>query len=91
MRGLWHRPLALKYEFSVYNAGKPAWETADKTGCWMTNHTPPTSATFVPAEKSPDGKPRLYLGAYVAAGGHGLPWIRPDGTKIGGQGWIGVN
>ncbi|MCW1924477.1 hypothetical protein OKA05_18060 [Luteolibacter arcticus] len=91
VRGLWKKDIDLTYEFSVYNAGKPPWTTADTTGGWMTNHTPPTSATFVPAEKSPDGKPRLYLGAHVAEGGHGLQWVTPDGTKIGGQGWIGGN
>ncbi|MEO5714407.1 MAG: hypothetical protein ABIT37_13045 [Luteolibacter sp.] len=89
VRGLWKKDIDLIYEFSVYNSGKPAWSTEDKTGGWMTNHTPPTSATYVPAEKSPDGAPRLYFGAFVAEGGHGLQWIRPDGTKIGGQGWIG--
>lgn len=89
VRGLWKKDIDLSYEFSVYNAGKPAWRTTDDTGGWMTNHTPPTSATFVPAEKSPDGEPRIYLGAYIAEGGHGLQWLKPDGTKIGGQGWIG--
>jgi hypothetical protein len=89
VRGLWKKGIDLIYEFSVYNSGKPPWSTADNTGGWMTNHTPPTSVTYVSAEKSPDGAPRLYLGAFVAEGGHGLQWIRPDGTKIGGQGWIG--
>ena len=91
VRGLWKKDIDLIYEFSVYNSGKPAWTTADTTGGWMTNHTPPTSTTFVPAEKSPNGEPRIYLGAYVAEGGHGLQWVKPDGTKIGGQGWIGGN
>src|SRR5690606_37192179 len=91
VRGLWKKDIALIYEFSVYNSGKPIWTTADSSGGWMTNHTPPTSATFVPAEKSADGEPRIYLGAYVAEGGHGLQWVKPDGTKIGGQGWIGGN
>lgn len=91
VHGLWKKDMNLSYEFSIYNAGKPAWSTADNTGGWMTNHTPPTSATFVPAVKSPDGEPRIYLGAYVAEGGHGLQWIKPNGEKIGGQGWIGGN
>ena len=26
VRGLWHQPLKLRYEFSIYNAGKPAWD-----------------------------------------------------------------
>jgi len=45
---LWHQPVKLRYEFSIYNAGKPAWETADKTGC-LDDHTqrhPPASRSF---------------------------------------------
>jgi hypothetical protein len=91
VRGLWRRPVKLRYEFSVYNAGKPAWETADKTGCWMTNHTPPTSMAFVPGARTADGQPLMFMGAFVAEGGHGLQWLREDFSKVGGQGWIGGN
>ncbi|HEY1786279.1 MAG TPA: hypothetical protein VGG30_12045, partial [Pirellulales bacterium] len=89
VRGLWHEPLSLRYEFSIYTAGKPAWETADGTGCWLTTHTPPTSAAVLPARRSADGQPLVFLGAYVAEGGHGLQWLHEDGTKLGGQHWIG--
>lgn len=89
VRGLWHPPVKLHYEFSVYNAGKPAWTTADGTGGWMTNHTPPTSAAFVPGSKTTDGQPLVFLGAFISEGGHGLQWLREDGTKLGGQGWVG--
>lgn len=89
VRGLWHRPLALLYEFSIYNAGKPAWMTADQTGCWLTTHTPPTSIVSVPGSKTADGQPLVVMGAFVAEGGHGLQWLHEDGTKLGGQGWVG--
>lgn len=89
VRGLWHRPVQLRYEFSIYNAGKPAWETADKTGCWLTTHTPPTSVVAVPGSRTADGQPLVFMGAFVAEGGHGLQWLREDGTKVGGQGWVG--
>ena len=91
VRGLWHRPLTLRYEFSIYSAGKPAWETADKTGCWLTTHTPPTSMAFVPGSRTVDGHALVFMGAFVAEGGHGLQWLREDGTKLGGQGWVGGN
>ncbi len=91
VRGLWHRPLTLHYEFSIYNAGKPAWETADKTGCWLTTHTPPTSMAVVPGSRTADGQPLVFMGAFVAEGGHGLQWLHEDGTKLGGQGWVGGN
>ncbi len=89
VRGLWRKPVELHYEFSIYNAGKPAWTTADNTGCWLTTHTPPTSMAAIPAAKTADGKPLVIMGAYVAEGGHGLQWLHEDGTKIGGQHWVG--
>jgi hypothetical protein len=89
VRGLWHKPMKLHYEFSIYNAGKPAWPTADNTGCWLTTHTPPTSMAVVPGDRTADGKPLIFMGAFVAEGGHGLQWLHEDGTKLGGQHWVG--
>ncbi len=53
VRGLWRKPLDLRFEFSVYNSGHPAWETLDSTGAWLANHTPPSSALFLPADRAP--------------------------------------
>ncbi len=89
VRGLFRKQIDLGYEFSVYNAGRPGWETADKTGGWMTNHTPPTSMVFVPGARTAGGEPLMYMGAFVSEGGHGLQWVDLDGTKRGGQGWVG--
>jgi hypothetical protein len=89
VRGLWRKPLELRYEFSIYSAGKPAWPTADNTGCWLTTHTPPTSIAAVPGSRTSDGQPLVFMGCFVAEGGHGLQWVREDGTKIGGQHWVG--
>jgi lysophospholipase L1-like esterase len=89
VRGLWRKPIELHYEFSIYSAGKPAWTTADNTGCWLTTHTPPTSLAAVPGSRTADGQPLIFMGASVAEGGHGLQWIREDGQKIGGQHWVG--
>jgi len=89
VRGLWRKPLSLRYEFSIYNAGKPAWTTADNTGCWLTTHSAPVSVAFVPGSRTADGLPLLFMGCFVAEGGHGLQWLREDGTKIGGQHWVG--
>ncbi len=91
VRGLVSKGATLKYEFSLYNAGTPAWSTADNTGGWLTNHTPPSSACFVPASRAPGGQPLVYLGSYVAEGGHGLAWVDLDGHKVGGKGWVGGN
>ena len=91
VRGLYHQGLELRYEFSIYNSGNPPWETADTSGGWLTNHTPPQAALFVPAGKSPNGQAMVYLGSAVSEGGAGLAWVDLDGRKIGGRGWIGGN
>lgn len=88
-RGLWRKEIDLRYEFSIYNAGNPAWETADSAGAWLANHTPPCAALFVPADRAPAGKPLIYLGSFVSEGGHGLAWVDLEGRKQGGVGWVG--
>ena len=90
VRGLWRKAVNLRYEFSIYNAGNPAWEIADKTGAWLANHTPPQAAMFVSGDRA-GGKPLIFLGSYVSEGGHGLAWVDLDGRKQGGVGWVGGN
>ena len=95
LRGLWHRGVELRYEFSVYNAGHPAWETEKGTGAWLANHTPPSAVLFVPEEDanrspaapSPGGM--ILAGSYISEGGHGLAWLDLEGRKRFGQLWVG--
>ena len=74
----------------MYTAGKPAWETADTSGAWLANHTPPSAALFVPANRAPGGKPLVYLGSFVTEGtarvglGDAI-----KGRKQGGVYWVG--
>jgi hypothetical protein len=89
VRGLYRDNIDLRYEFSIYNAGSPAWETADRTGAWLTNHTPPSAALFVPADHAPGGQPLVFLGSYVSEGGHGLAWVDLNGKKVGGRANVG--
>jgi hypothetical protein len=89
VRGLTRKQIDLRFEFSIYNAGNPAWTTEDGTGGWTTNHTPPRCVQFVPAEQSPVGKPLVFIGSYVSEGGHGLAWVDLDGKKQGGRGTVG--
>ncbi|MBA3936287.1 MAG: hypothetical protein H0X38_02410 [Planctomycetes bacterium] len=89
VRGLTLKPLDLRFEFSLYNAGDPAWTTRDGPGGWTTNHTPPRSVIAVPAARSRSGAAMLYIGSYVAEGGHGLIWVDEQGRKQGGEGWLG--
>lgn len=89
VRGLVHPEIGLAYEFSVYNAGHPAWETQDRTGGWLTNHTPPQAIVFAPDGAS--GKPAVLIGSYVSEGGSGLAWVTLDGRKVNGVGHVGGN
>jgi hypothetical protein len=89
VRGIEHQAINLNYEFSVYAPGTPPWDTADRTGGWLTTHTPAWAALFVPADKAPGGKPLVYLGCYLAEGGAGLAWVDLDGRKQGGETWVG--
>jgi hypothetical protein len=90
-RGLWHRPIDLRYQMSVYSPGHPPWPTQDGTGGWMTNHTPASCAVFVPGNKAPGGQPTVFIGSFVSEGGSALSWLDLDGNKMGGRGWIGGN
>ncbi len=89
VRGLSGKDVNLRYEFPVYTAGRPAWNTEDHTGAWLANHSPPNSALFVPGDRAPGGQPLIYLGSYVSEGTHGLAWVDLDGRKIGGENWVG--
>ncbi len=89
VRGLTRKPIDLRFEFSIYNAGTPAWTTEDGTGGWTTNHTPPRCVQFVPAAQAPGGTPLVFIGSYVSEGGHGLAWVDLDGRKQGGRATVG--
>jgi hypothetical protein len=89
VRGLWRKPVHLRYEFAVNSPGDPPWPTADGSGGWTTNHTPVSSVLFLPADKAPGGRPLIYLGSHVSEGGAALAWVDPDGRKKGGRGPIG--
>jgi DNA-binding beta-propeller fold protein YncE len=92
VRGLWHRPLELRYQMTVYSPGTPPWPTADGSGGWMTNHTPASAVAFVPAARSPNKQPLMYIGAWLGEGsGSELSWTDLTGAKVGGRGWIGGN
>ncbi len=96
VRGLVHKPLDLRYEFTLYNAAQVPWATSDKSSEWLTNHTPSASILFMPPGKAPErgGVPspsgQLLVGSKVAEGGSGLAWIDAvSGHKLNGQMWVG--
>ncbi|MDB6039776.1 MAG: repeat containing protein, partial [Verrucomicrobiales bacterium] len=93
--GLYRKAIDLRYEFSLYTSGHPAWEVEDRTGAWLANHTAPSAVLFVPEEESnhspaaPAPGGMILAGSYVSEGGHGLAWLDLDGRKRFGQMWIG--
>jgi len=89
VRGLTRKNIDVKYEFSLYTGGSPAWATADGTGGWLADHTPPCSALFVPGDKAPGGKPLVFLGSSTAEAGQDLAWVDMAGKKVGGRRWVG--
>jgi hypothetical protein len=88
VRGLFHKGIDLRYEFSLYTAGNPAWETADHTGGWLANHTPPSATLYAPGNTVSD-RPMILVGSYVTEGGSGLAWLDANGRKVDGKGWLG--
>ncbi len=95
VRGLVRPPIDLRYQFTVYNPGRPSWATPDPSSEWLANHTPPSGVLFVPAEDarrgpapSPTGGEVLVCSA-VTEGGSGLAWLDLDGRKLRGQMWVG--
>jgi hypothetical protein len=91
VRGLWRSKVDAKYEMPIYTAGTVPWETADKSGGWLANHSAPSAVLFVPDCPTPDGKtkPTMLIGSYVSEGTAGLAWVDLDGKKWRGQGWVG--
>jgi hypothetical protein len=86
VRGLVRKDVDLKYEMTVYHSGNPPWPTADRSGGWLADHSPPSSVLFVPGEK-----PSVMIASYVAEGGDGLVFVDLDGRKTGAIHWLGGN
>ncbi len=82
-------PIEMTYEVSVEHAGSPPWPTPDHKGGWGTNHTPPSCITVVPADRNELDKELIFVGSYIAEGGHGIFWLDMDGNKQGGKHWLG--
>jgi hypothetical protein len=89
VRGLARQQIDLRYQFSVYSPGNPPWATADKSGGWLADHSPPSATLFLPG--GGDVKPRVLISSHVAEGGDGLVYTDLQGNKVGAIHWIGGN
>lgn len=90
VRGIVRDKVDLVFEFSPYNPVNPPWRTADASGQWLADHTPPSSVLYVPGEA-----PVMLIGSSLAEGAHGLVWTDVQGKKIKGvqgigRGWAGA-
>lgn len=91
VKGFVAPPIEMSYEISVDNAGTPPWPTPDNKGGWGTNHTPPSCVAVIPANRNELNKELIFIGSYIAEGGHGIFWLDMDGNKQGGKHWLGGN
>ncbi len=85
VRGLIHDDVKLRYLTPVHSPGDPPWHTADGSGAWLADHTPPGKVLFLP-DGSPHGdQPQVYVTAAGSAEtGHGAMWLTLDGEKLYG-------
>lgn len=84
VRGLYRKPLDLRYEFTPYNAGSPPWwGTADGKGGWLADQSPPSAVLFLPQQQ------QVLVGAHVAEAGDGIIWVDLQGRKQAGKRWVG--
>jgi hypothetical protein len=75
--GLVRGALSATYEQCFYNPGTPPWPTADGTGAWGADHTPPTCVAAAGAG--------VVIGWGGVEGGTGLIAVGADGRKRWGQ------
>ena len=95
--GLVRQAIDLHYVMTANTNGHPAWQTQYPSSQWLANHTPPQSALYLPEAATALTPPGLthggqvLVGSYVTEGGSGLAWLKTDGGKLHGVGWIGGN
>ena len=88
VRGLTHKNLDLRYEFSVYSPGSTPWLTGSHwgggTGGWLADHSAPSAVLALPG-----AEPRMLLTSPVAESSHGIIWTDLEGNKLDGKLWVG--
>ncbi|MBA3698874.1 MAG: hypothetical protein H0W78_08465 [Planctomycetes bacterium] len=89
VRGLRREALTLNHEFTVYNAGQPAWRVGKHgaAGEWLADHSAPSAVLHVPAEG--DQPAQMLIGSQVAEQGDGLVWCDLEGRKLRGAHGVG--
>ena len=81
VRGLYHGPLDIQYQFSYGNPGNPPWETSDGKGNWLSDHSNPMDV-LADAE-------RVYAVAPTSENGNTLIALDFQGHRLWGLNRIG--
>jgi sugar lactone lactonase YvrE len=87
IRGLVHDRFSLRYEFSVNSPGTPPWKTADGSGGWLADHTPPADILYLPkGTPSPNNKGTVHFLVCSSAGetGEAFVWLNATGKRLFG-------
>ena len=79
-RTIVHAGVGVLHAGSFYNPGTPPWATADGTGQWLGDHTPPSAVAAMP--KSSTARGRVFLGCQGQESGVGFIGLDSDGKKI---------
>jgi len=77
IKGLTHQGLDAIYEMSFYNPGNPAWNTADGTGAWGSDHNDP--------QRVARAGEMMIVSWNGAEGGSGIIGLGADGKKKWGE------
>lgn len=85
IRGLIHDGIALKYEMPIQSPGSPPWHTADGSGAWLSDHSPPADIVSLPRGTAFGQEPQLFVSATIAETGHAFMWLNEQGRKRFGK------
>ena len=85
VRGLLRDEIGMFYEMTPFNAGNPPWQTVAGNGAWLADHSAPSDVVYLPS------RDEMVICAHVPESGHGIIWVKRDGTKRAGLRWVGGN
>jgi hypothetical protein len=88
LRGLTHDGLALVYEMTVDNPGRPPWATRDGSGGWLADHSAPADILHLPGGvPSPNARGRAEFLVCSTSGeaGSEFVWLDGQGRRLHGN------
>ena len=86
IKGLFHKGISYKYEFSVQSPGSTPWLTDDERGGWLSDQQTSYDVMWLPAGAvgmTPD--PSLFFAAKTGEAGDAIMILDEDGNKVYGR------